>query len=293
MKLKLTQTQKDVLYVLVTLYRARDHVGAKEIAEVTNKGTGSVRAIMQSLRSLGLVVGTPGPKGGYRPTAKAYELLKITKPEKAVKVKVSVIVNGELVEDLSVEEIDLPYISRPEICLARIRILGDTERINEGDRVVVGPISVNETVLYGKVVGRNDTENTIVVNVERIVALPKDTVGKYISQIVAVDAEIPVREAARILAENRMYCTLVKSNDRFAGIFTLDYLAKAVVEGRLDAKVKEVMRPKMVFVDKDASLREALKLMKEENVRILVVTDKDEPVGVITDQKILAKLAPE
>ena len=32
---------------------------------------------MQSLRSLGLVKGVPGPRGGYKPTIKAYHTLNI------------------------------------------------------------------------------------------------------------------------------------------------------------------------------------------------------------------------
>ncbi|MEM4644911.1 MAG: CBS domain-containing protein [Archaeoglobaceae archaeon] len=48
-----------------------------------------------------------------------------------------------------------------------------------------------------------------------------------------------------------------------------------------------------MLVEKDTKIREAIRLMRDENVRILVVTDKGEPVGVITDQKILTKLAPQ
>ena len=137
-------------------------------------------------------------------------------------------------------------------------------------------------------------QNTIVMDIEKIVALPKDTVGEHMSSpIITIDADASIHEAAKILAENRIYCTPVKSGDKFVGILTLDHLAKALAERELDAKVKEIMRPKIVFVDKDTSLREALRLMRDEDVRILVITDKSEPVGVITDQKILTRLAPE
>jgi len=47
------------------------------------------------------------------------------------------------------------------------------------------------------------------------------------------------------------------------------------------------------MVEKDTKIGEALRLMRDEKVRILLVTDKGEPVGVITDQKILTRLAPE
>jgi predicted transcriptional regulator len=292
--LELTQIQKDILYALITLYKKKSggSIKGEEIAELINRNPGTVRNQMQALRALGLVEGVPGPKGGYRPTSKAYELLSITKPEESVAVPV--VVNETLIEDLSVEEIDLPSISNPEVCQARIRLLGDVRKIVPGDRISVGPTPVNEIVVQGKVVGRDDTSNTVIIDIDKIVALPKDTVGEHMSSpIVTVDANARVLEGAKLLAEKEIYCAPVKKDGKFVGIFTLDHVAKAVAEGKMDAKVEEVMRPKIVLVEKDTKIREAIRLMRDEKVRILVVTDRGEPVGVITDQKILTKLAPE
>jgi predicted transcriptional regulator len=294
MDLELTQIQKDILYALITLYKKKSggSIKGEEIAELINRNPGTVRNQMQALRALGLVEGVPGPKGGYRPTSKAYELLSITKPEESVAVPV--VVNETLIEDLSVEEIDLPSISNPEVCQARIRLLGDVRKIVPGDRISVGPTPVNEIVVQGKVVGRDDTSNTVIIDIDKIVALPKDTVGEHMSSpIVTVDANARVLEGAKLLAEKEIYCAPVKKDGKFVGIFTLDHVAKAVAEGKMDAKVEEVMRPKIVLVEKDTKIREAIRLMRDEKVRILVVTDRGEPVGVITDQKILTKLAPE
>lgn len=294
MDLELTQIQKDILYALITLYKkkAGGSIKGEEIAELINRNPGTVRNQMQALRALGLVEGVPGPKGGYRPTSKAYELLSITKPEESVAVPV--VVNETPIEDLSVEEIDLPSISNPEVCQARIRLLGDVRKIVPGDRIIVGPTPVNEIVVQGKVVGRDDTANTVIIDIEKIVALPKDTVGEHMSSpIISIEGSAKVSEAAKLLAEKEIYCAPVKKDGKFVGILTLDHIAKAVAQGKLDAKAEEVMRPKIVLVEKDTKIREAIRLMRDENVRILVVTDRGEPVGVITDQKILTKLAPE
>ncbi len=294
MDLELTQIQKDILYALITLYKKKSggSIKGEEIAELINRNPGTVRNQMQALRALGLVEGVPGPKGGYRPTSKAYELLSITKPEESIAVPV--VVNDTLLEDLSVEEIDLPSISNPEVCQARIRLLGDIRKILPGDRLVVGPTPVNEILVQGRVVGRDDTANTVIIDIEKIVALPKDTVGEHMSSpIITIDANAKVLEGAKLLAEKEIYCAPIKKDGKFIGILTLDHIAKAVAEGKLDAKVEEVMRPKIVLVEKDTKIREAIRLMRDENVRILVVTDRGEPVGVITDQKILTKLAPE
>ncbi len=294
MSLELTQIQKDILYALITLYKKKAGASVKgeEIAELINRNPGTVRNQMQALRALGLVEGVPGPKGGYRPTAKAYEMLAITKPEESVRVPI--MVNDEVFDDLSVEEIDLTSISHPDVCQARIRIIGNIKRISPGDRVVIGPTPVNELMVYGKVTGRDDTENTIVIDVDKIVALPKDRVEEHMSSpIITIDADAEVKDGAKILAEKGIYCTPVVESGDFVGIFTLDHVAEALAKGKLDAKIKDVMRPKIVMVEKDTSIKEALRLMKDEKVRILVITDNGQPVGVITDQKILTKLAPE
>jgi hypothetical protein len=294
MNLELTQIQKDILYALITIYKkkASSSIKGEEIAELVNRNPGTVRNQMQALRAFGLIEGVPGPKGGYKPTAKAYELLAITKPEEAVRVPV--IVNDELIEDLSAEEMVLPLLSHPEICQARVKVLGDVKRINLGDRIVIGPTPVNELMVYGKVTGRDDTVSSVVIAIEKIVALPKDRVEEHMSSpVITVNMDESVVNATKLLAEKGIYCLPVKDGDKLIGIFTLNHVAKAIAEEKLKKTVKEVMRPKIVLVEKDMYLKEALRLMKDENVRILVVMEGEKPVGVITDQRILRKLAPE
>ncbi len=294
MELELTQIQKDILYALITLYKKKGGAPVKgeEISELINRNPGTVRNQMQALRALGLVEGAPGPKGGYRPTAKAYELLSVTKPEEAVKVPI--VVNGVLMEDLSAEEMILPSLSHPEVCQARIRVIGNTRRILPGDEVIIGPTPVNEMLVYGKVMGRDDTENAIIINIRKIYALPKDKVEEHMSTpIITVNADDPVKEASKVLVENRIHRAPVKEDGKFMGIFSLANAVKAFIEGKAEEKVKNVMEPKVVMVEKDTKISEALRLMKDEGVRLIVVTDKGEPIGVITDYQILTKLAPE
>ncbi len=291
--LELTQIQKDILYALITLYKKKggNSIKGEEIAELINRNPGTVRNQMQALRALGLVEGVPGPKGGYRPTAKAYELLSITRPEESVRVPV--IVNGNMIE-ASAEEISLPSLSHPKVCTARVRLVGDIRSIEPGDEVIIGPTPVNELMVWGKVTGRDDTTNSILISIEKIFALPKDTVEDHMSSpIITVDAEQSVKDAAKVLAENEIHCAPVKKGDSFVGILCLLQVARALAEDRLEAPVREYMIPKVVFVEKTTRIREAMRIMREENIRILVVTDSGEPVGVITAHRILTELGPE
>ncbi len=294
MELELTPIQKDILYALITLYKKKGGAPVKgeEISELINRNPGTVRNQMQALRALGLVEGAPGPKGGYRPTAKAYELLSITKPEEAVKVPI--VVNGVLMEDLSAEEMNLPSLSHPEVCQAKVRVIGNIRRIMPGDEVIIGPTPVNEMMVYGRVTGRDDTENIIVIDIKKIYALPKDSVEEHMSSpIITVNADDTVRSASNILVEHKIHRAPVKEGGKFIGIFSLANAVKAFIEGRENEKVREFMDPKVITVEKDTKIREALKIMRDEGVRLIVVTDGREPIGVITDYTILTVLAPE
>lgn len=55
-------------------------------------------------------------------------------------------------------------------------------------------------------------------------------------------------------------------------------------------KVKDVMTEKVIFVDKDVDLRYVLKLMKKYEITKVPVVEEKKLIGVITDNKIAAKL---
>lgn len=188
MMIGLTQVQREILNALITLYKKKGlPVKGEEISELIDRNPGTVRNQMQALRALGLVEGAPGPKGGYRPTAKAFEFLSITEPDKAVKVPV--IVNGKLIEDLSAEELIFPSLPHPEVCEARVRMVGDIKNISPDSEIIIGPTPVNEMMVFGKVMGRDDTEKVVIISVQKIYAIPKDTVGMHMSSpIITVDA---------------------------------------------------------------------------------------------------------
>jgi len=197
-------------------------------------------------------------------------------------------------EDLSAEEMSLPSLSHPEVCQARVRVIGNIRRIMPGDEVVIGPTPVNEMMVYGRVTGRDDTENVIVIDIQKIFALPKDKVEEHMSSpIITVNSDDTVMDAAKVLIDNKIHRAPVKEDNKFIGIFSLANAVQAFIEGKADDKVKNYMDPKVITVEKDTKIREALKIMRDEGVRLIVVTDGGEPVGVITDYQILTRLAPE
>lgn len=163
--IELTPSQKTILTALINLHReAEDAVKGEDIAAEVDRNPGTIRNQMQSLKALQLVEGVPGPKGGYKPTATAYEALDVEQMDEPASVPLEH--NGETVEDVNVVEIDLSSVHHPELCRAEIHIQGSVREYHEGDSVTVGPTPLSKLVIEGTVDGKDDTGNILILQIE-------------------------------------------------------------------------------------------------------------------------------
>ncbi|OYR81152.1 TrmB family transcriptional regulator, partial [Halorubrum ezzemoulense] len=132
--IELTSSQKSILSALINLYGEReDAVKGEAIAEEVDRNPGTIRNQMQSLKALQLVEGVPGPKGGYKPTSNAYEALDIQRMDEPANVPIYH--EGEEVEGVNVDGIDLSSVHHPELCRAEIHVQGSVRDFHEGDSV--------------------------------------------------------------------------------------------------------------------------------------------------------------
>jgi len=161
----LSSSQKQILTALIDLYKQKDDVvKGKEIAERIDRNPGTIRNQMQSLKALQLVEGVPGPKGGYKPTANAYDALQMQNLEEEAVVPLRL--EGELVEEANVEEIDLTSVHHPEECRAEIKLQGSISDFHEGDTITVGPTPLSKLRIIGTVEGQDDTDNILVLTID-------------------------------------------------------------------------------------------------------------------------------
>ena len=85
--IELTPSQRAILQELVNLFQESERaVKGEAIAAEVDRNPGTIRNQMQSLKALQLVEGVPGPKGGYKPTAAAYDTLQIEQMEQEADV---------------------------------------------------------------------------------------------------------------------------------------------------------------------------------------------------------------
>jgi predicted transcriptional regulator len=163
--IELTPSQKTILQELVNLYRDRDSaVKGEDIAEEVDRNPGTIRNQMQSLKALQLVEGVPGPKGGYKPTATAYEALQIQDVDQAANVPLTH--EGEPLTGANVTQIDLVSVHHPEQCRAKVKLRGSLSRFEEGDSVVVGPTPLSKLRIDGTLDATDDTDNSLVLIID-------------------------------------------------------------------------------------------------------------------------------
>ncbi|NHN48552.1 HTH domain-containing protein [Halostella sp. JP-L12] len=163
--IELTPSQKTILNALINLHReTEDAVKGEDIAEEVDRNPGTIRNQMQSLKALQLVEGVPGPKGGYKPTATAYEALEIQQMDEPAAVPL--FHEGEEVTEANVEEIDLSSVHHPELCRAEIHLQGSVRDFHEGDSVTVGPTPLSKLLIDGVVDGKDDTSNILILRIE-------------------------------------------------------------------------------------------------------------------------------
>ena len=163
--IQLTTSQKRVLNALVNLAENADRpVSGSDIAESIDRNAGTVRNRMQSLRDLRLVEGVPGPDGGYVPTDGAYDTLGVERMDDAETTPVAV--DGDPVEGVNVEEIDLSSVANPELCRAELVIRGPVGPFEAGDHVTVGPTPAAGLRLSGTVDATQIDGNTLLLRVD-------------------------------------------------------------------------------------------------------------------------------
>ena len=280
----LTSVQKEILQTLINLYQSSDgkSIKGEDIADVMNRNPGTIRNQMQSLRSLGLVKGVPGPRGGYKPTIEAYHSLNISISDK--EAKVPIYKNDERLNNISVAKIEFTSVPQPGECEAAIKVLGSTKDLNLGDTIKLGPTPVNNLGIMGEIVGRDDMDNILLVDTTTIRSIPKQTVGDIASKnVISLKIDCGLREAARLFSENGIDGAPVMKNGKVVGVFTVTDLIQAIAEDNDEATVGDLMSTKVIIINEDLKIAKAIEILFKKSISRLIIADNDNNLlGIVT-----------
>ena len=280
----LTSVQKEILQTLINLYQSSNgkSIKGEDIAEVMARNPGTIRNQMQSLRSLGLVKGVPGPRGGYKPTIEAYHSLNISVSDRDSKVPIYK--NGKRLEDISVAKIEFTSVPQPTECEAAIKVLGSIKDLNLGDVIRIGPTPVNNLGVMGEIVGRDDMDNILLVDTTTIRSIPKKTVGDIASKdVISFSVDCSVKEAAKKLNSHEIDGAPVIKDRKVVGVFTVTDLVKAIAEGKENENVGKLMSMNVVIVNEDLKIANAIEVMRKKSISRLIIADNDQNLlGIVT-----------
>jgi CBS domain-containing protein len=121
-----------------------------------------------------------------------------------------------------------------------------------------------------------------------------DVIGRQ--NLILVSPEISVREAARLMATNKIGAIMIGEGTTLNGIFTERDLAfKVVATSRDPDKVKlaEVMTAKPDTIGPDATAQDALEKMTKRGYRHLPVVEGGKLLGIVSIRDIYAAVLRE
>jgi len=104
-------------------------------------------------------------------------------------------------------------------------------------------------------------------------------------EVVTVPSDTNVQKAAEIMAERHVGCLIITENGLPKGIITeRDFLTKILAPKRqpLSLTVSEIMSSPLITVGPRDQVRDAARVMIENNIRRLVVVENTRLLGVIT-----------
>lgn len=288
----LTSIQKEILQNLINLYQSSvgKSIKGEDIAEVMSRNPGTIRNQMQSLRSLNLVKGVPGPRGGYKPTVEAYHVLNISVSDDDAKVPVYK--DDILLNDISVSKIEFTSIPQPAECEAAIKILGSIKELNIGDNIRIGPTPVNNLGVMGTIVGRDDMDNILLLDTKTIRSIPKSSVGNITSKdLIILNKDNSLREAATIFSENSIDGAPVIEKGKVIGILTVTDIVKALAQSKENLSVEELMCKDVTIVSEDIKIASAIEIMFKKGLGRLIVSDKDNDLlGIVTRTDLISSI---
>jgi hypothetical protein len=283
----LTPVQRDILTALINIHRREGRaVKGEEIAELIDRNPGTIRNQMQSLKALRLVEGVPGPKGGYKATGDAYQVLNLD--HGGEEVVVPVIRNGVTVDGVSASEIVFNKVMNSQQCDGVIRIIGNIRDFDVGDEIEIGPTPVNKLYLRGKVVGRDDTMSRLILQVKEMISVPKIPVKRIARRAVRISPNISLQEASRILVHNGVQEALV--DDSSPGLINLADIAKAVADGKSNVEVKEIMTRGFLTIESEEPIYEAIKMLGKTGASQLVISENGNIWGVVNHRDLIKSL---
>ena len=290
----LSKSYAEILQALVSLYRSLGRpVRSREIAEYVGKSEGTIRNSMSALKALGLIEAKTGPSGGYVPTVKGVELLDSYAFGERLWEPLRLYVNGRET-GVMVVDLELMNIISPVETKALLVVAGSGYRgIREGDRVCIGPTPFTRLIVGGRVAMVDVRRRQVLVDVDSLIAIPKLRAAEIMSRdlVVARLGDSLLEVAEKLLERNIRAMPVVDDRGVLVGLVNSNHVARAFLEGRVDARVEDFFERNVVVAGEGADILDLMRSMASRRTgRVVIVDGAGRPIGIVTRTDILVRL---
>jgi len=108
----------------------------------------------------------------------------------------------------------------------------------------------------------------------------------------AIPIQTTISEVGQKMVELGVDSILVLENGEISGIVSQKDIMKAISK-KMDfsGTVESIISRPLITIDNTANVGQAIKMMKENNIRRLVVKEDSKPIGIITQKKIFGNIS--
>ena len=111
-------------------------------------------------------------------------------------------------------------------------------------------------------------------------------VKEAMNKAVAIEKDISLKEAAKIMSDRNIGCLIILKNDKITGIITERDIMKNV--SNIDRKISSAMSKNVITINHDESIDNAALIMAKNKIKKLPVVEKENLIGIITATDIVA-----
>ena len=111
-------------------------------------------------------------------------------------------------------------------------------------------------------------------------------VSEVMSKVVVIDDKVYVRDAVRIMSDKNIGSLIVISDGSIKGIITERDVLKNI--NKVNNKLSSIMSKRVITIEADADVKDAVKLMVQNKIKRIPVLDKGKLVGLVSVTDLIA-----
>jgi len=121
-----------------------------------------------------------------------------------------------------------------------------------------------------------------------LLSLPVKSAVRHSTPVLLTNS--PVSQAVNVMIRDNVGAVIALENGRPVGILTEKDILSRVIKAEKDLdliQIREVMSQPIISIGSEKTIKEALDLIRDKNIRRLVVTEGDELLGLTTERRLL------